>query len=326
MKLVRRLEQVRKEDVQRCGGKGANLGELVGIGMRVPPGFCILADALPYVLEANGLVGPIAEIAAALPYDDARALEAETGRIRSLIASAALPQELEAVILERYHALIDDGNPYVAVRSSVAVKDSPVSSFPGLMDTYHYVVGDDEVLGRIRQCWASLWTARAAFVRHQQGIAHDRGLIAPIVQAMIDAEVAGVMFTANPVSGARGEIVIESNWGIGESVVSGAAVTDHYVLDRATLETKTSKIAKKNLMVTIDREHGGGRAEQDVLPELAERPTLSETELAELGRVGTDIAQHFEFEADIEWAYRDGVLYILQTRRIRDLKAVPSSV
>jgi pyruvate,water dikinase len=314
---VRRLDTVGRDDVPECGGKGANLGELVRIGLRVPPGFCVVANALPYVLGASSLDEPIAEIAAGLPYDDAGGLEAETARIRSLITDAALPDDLAEAIREQYRALVGHGDRYVAVRSSVAVRDSPVSSFPGLMDTYHYVLGADEVLARVRQCWASLWTARAAFVRHEQGIAHDRGLIAPLVQEMIDADTAGVLFTANPVTGARDEIVVEANWGIGESVVSGLSVADHFVLDKESLASRSSIIPRKTLMVTIDQDRGAGRVERAVPEELADRQTLTEAQLAELGAAGKEIARHFGFEADVEWAYEDGVLYVLQARRIR---------
>jgi pyruvate,water dikinase len=323
MEYVRPLETVGKDDVQRCGGKGANLGELTRVGVRVPPGFCVVAEALQYVLDTNVLTGRIAEIAAGLHYDDARSLEDETGRIRSLIAAATIPADLEQAIRERHRVLIARGDRYVAVRSSVAVADSPISSFPGLMDTYHYVLGEEETLRRISECWASLWTARAAFVRNQQGIAHERGLIAPLVQVMINADVAGVMFTANPVTSSIDEIVIESNWGIGESVVSGAAVADHYVLDKQTLRSKTSRIARKNVMVTIDDARGEGRAERPVPAELADRRTLSAEQLVELGAVGRDIAAHFGFEADVEWAYRGAELYVLQARRIRTLASRP---
>jgi pyruvate,water dikinase len=314
---VRSLDTVGRDDVRQCGGKGANLGELARMGVRVPPGFCIVADALPYVLESNALDEPIADIAAGLSYDDAGSLEAETARIRALIASATLPDDLAGAIRREYRALVDDGDRYMAVRSSVAVRDSPVSSFPGLMDTYHYVLGEDEVLARIRQCWASLWTARAAFVRHEQGIAHERGLIAPLVQVMIDADTAGVLFTANPVTGSLDEIVVEANWGIGESVVSGHAVADHFVVDKESLAARSTIIPRKTVMVAIDQDRGAGRVEREVPEELADRQTLTEAQLAELGAAGKEIARHFGFEADVEWAYKDGVLYVLQARRIR---------
>jgi len=313
------FEEVGKEDVQRCGGKGANLGELTRAGIRVPPGFCIMASALTYVMEVNSLGGPIAEIAARLDFGDPSAVEAGTASIRSLICSASIPADLESSILDRYRALVADESPYVAVRSSVAVRDSTLSSFPGMMDTYHYVLGERELLEKVRECWASLWTTRAAFARHSQGIAHDHALIAPVVQAMVDADTAGVLFTANPITGAANQIVIESNWGIGESVVSGKSMNDFYVLDKASLAVEERRIARKNLMVSIDRGRGSGRAELEVPPERASEATLTEAQLVELGETATRIERHFKFNVDVEWAYQDGTLYILQARRIRRL-------
>ncbi|KRT64027.1 MAG: phosphoenolpyruvate synthase, pyruvate, water dikinase [Chloroflexi bacterium CSP1-4] len=311
------LDEIDKDDVQRCGGKGANLGELTQIGARVPPGFCITADALGYLLSSNSLDGPIAEVASRLDFEDLNALEAATAGIRGMIASARVPTDLEAEILERYRALVSDANRYVAVRSSVAVKDSPISSFPGMMDTYHYVLGETELLEKVRECWASLWTARAAFARHRQGIAQDRGLIAPVIQLMVNADTAGVLFTANPITGATTEIVIESNWGLGESVVSGRSMNDFYVLDKANLGLRERRVARKNVMVTMDLGRGSGRLEQAVPPERSSEPTLSDAQLVELGRTSKGIEDHFGFNVDMEWAYQDGILYVLQARRIR---------
>ena len=313
------LDEIDQHDVQRCGGKGANLGELTQIGARVPPGFCVIADALAYLFEANGLEGRIAEVASRLDFDDLNALETATGEIRRLIADATLPADLEAEIRDRYRALVSDANRYVAVRSSVAVKDSPISSFPGMMDTYHYVLGETELLEKIRECWASLWTARAAFARHRQGIPQDGGLIAPVIQLMVNADSAGVMFTAHPITNATDLIVIESNWGIGESVVSGRSMNDFYVLDKETLGVRERRIARKNVMVTMDLGRGSGRLEQAVPPERASEPTLSDDQLVELGRTGKVIEDHFGFNVDMEWAYQDGTLYVLQARRIRSV-------
>lgn len=317
MKYTVPLEEINKDDVQRCGGKGANLGELTQIGARVPPGFCIAADALPYLLSSHSLDGPIAEVAERLDFEDLNALEAATAGIRNMIATARIPSDLEAEIRDRYRALVSDENRYVAVRSSVAVKDSPISSFPGMMDTYHYVLGEPELLEKIRECWASVWTARAAFARHRQDIAHDRGLIAPVIQLMVNADTAGVLFTANPITQATTEIVIESNWGIGESVVSGRSMNDFYVLDKESLAVKERRVARKNVMVTIDLGSGHGRLEQAVPPARASEPTLSEAQLVELGRTSKGIEEHFGFNVDIEWAFQNGTLYILQARRIR---------
>jgi pyruvate,water dikinase len=311
------LREISREDVQRCGGKGANLGELTRIGAQVPPGYCIVADALPHLLRSNGLDGPIAEVVERLDFEDLKSLETATAVIRDMIVNAQIPDDLDSEIRDRYRALVSDANRYVAVRSSVAVKDSPISSFPGMMDTYHYVEGEAELLEKIRECWASLWTARAAFARHRQDIAHDRGLIAPVIQLMVNADTAGVLFTAHPITQATTEIVIESNWGIGESVVSGRSMNDFFVVDKASLAVKERRIARKNVMVTMDVGRGSGRLEQAVPPARASEPTLSEAQLAELGRTSKGIEDHFGFNVDMEWAYKDGTLYVLQARRIR---------
>jgi pyruvate,water dikinase len=311
------LEAITKDDVQRCGGKATSLGVLTRAGARVPPGFCIVADAFFYMVAANALEDHIAGMAARLNFDDYKDVEEKTAHVRSLITSAAIPDDLEQDIRRHYRALVSGDNKFVAVRSSVAVKDSPISSFPGMMDTYHYVLGEAEVIEKIRECWASLWTARAAFARHQKNIPQDRGLIACVIQLMVNADVAGVLFTANPITKAANEVVIESNWGLGESVVSGRSMNDFYVLDKDSLAIKQRKIAHKTMMVTMDGDRGSGRKEQPVPVERATAPTLSDAQLAELGEVSKKIEQHFNFNADIEWAYQNGTLYILQTRRIR---------
>ncbi|MCC6224190.1 MAG: hypothetical protein IT201_11960 [Thermoleophilia bacterium] len=317
------LEEIGVGDAQRCGGKASSLGELTRAGARVPPGFCIVAAALPRLLEASGLGPRIAAAADSLDFGDPNAVEAATAPIRELIAAAAIPADLEAEILERYRALAGPEQRFVAVRSSVAVADSPISSFPGMMDTYHYVRGEADVLVRVRECWASLWTARAAFARHRQGIAHERGLIAPVVQAMIDADCAGVLFTANPITGATDQIVIEANFGIGESVVSGRSLNDFYVLDKQTLAVSERRIARKTVMVTLDRGKGSDRLEEEVPPGRASEPVLADSGLAELGETSLKIERHFGFPVDVEWAFEHDRLYILQARRITGLGPAP---
>ena len=311
------FHEITKDDVQRCGGKATSLGELTRAGTRVPPGFCIVTDALPHVVDLNSFGDRIAGIAAGLNFDDYHDVEKKSAQIRSLITSAAIPNDLEQDILQHYRDLVSGDNKFVAVRSSVAVKDSPISSFPGMMDTYHYVLGEAEVLEKTRECWASLWTVRAAFARHHKSIPHERGLIATVIQLMVNADTAGVLFTANPITKATNEIVIESNWGLGESVVSGRSMNDFHVLDKDSLFVKQRKIAHKTVMVTMDQDKGSGRKEQPVPPERATAPTLSDAQLAELGGLSKKIEQHFNFNADIEWAYHNGTLYILQARRIK---------
>jgi pyruvate,water dikinase len=317
--FVLSLNEIGEHEVERCGGKAMSLGKLIRLGATVPPGFCIVSDALPYVLEANSLTGRIAGIAAQLDFEDFAAVEARTGEIRALIENVTIPAELQQRIVGRYEGLISEGSKYVAVRSSVAVRESSISSFPGMMDTYHYVLGAGEVLARVRECWASLWSARATFLSHRKRVAHDRVVIAPVVQAMVNSTTAGVLFTANPVTRDKGEVMIESNWGLGESVVSGKSMNDYFVIDKATLGIRQRKIAPKTIMVVMDAAKGSGRCELPVPPERAKVPTLSDSQLLELVRTGKAIEEHYGFEVDVEWAYQGDKLYILQARKIRDL-------
>jgi len=318
------LKDVGQNDVERCGGKAAGLGELIRVGVKVPGGFCVVGPALSYLQEANGLSRQVADLAASLNFDDYDGVERTTGAIRSLITAAKIPADLDKEIRDKYRGLVTKAQKYVAVRSSVSVKGSTVSSFPGMMDTYHYVLGEEQVVEKIRECWASLWTARAAFARQRQKIAHENGVIAPIVQLMVHSDMAGVLFTANPITKKLDEIVIESNWGLGESVVSGKSMNDFFALDKATLKIKQKRIVEKTVMVTMD-DDGSGRMERPVPAKQAKEPSISDAQAADLGKAGKRIEDHFGFNVDVEWAFQDKILYILQTRRIRTLGDAPQA-
>ena len=313
------LKAVGEVDVERYGGKAVSLGKMARLGMRVPPGFCIEASALDAVIENNDLRRSISQIAAQFDFEDFADVERKTGEIRSLIQDAPMPANMQAEIRGRHEALTGSGHKYVAVRSSVAVRGTKISSFPGMMDTYHYVLGGDEVLARVRECWASLWSARATFLRHHKRVPHEQAIIAPVVQAMVDPDTAGVLFTANPVSKSRDEIVVEANWGLGESVVSGKSMNDYYVVSKANRGVLQRKIAAKTLMVVMDDAKGRDRSERAVPEAMARKPTLSDSQLQELVGVGLDIERAYGFNVDVEWAYQQGVLFVLQARQIRDL-------
>lgn len=319
-RFAKLFQEMTQEDFQHAGGKGANLGELTKAGFAVPPGFCVCCEVLPYVLQKNGLQEKISAIAATFDYEDFADVDKKSAEIRFLVDSAAIPPEVEAEIRTAIGQLLSDGDTSVAVRSSCAVKGSDVSSFPGMMDTYHFIKGEGEIIRHIRMCWASLWTSRAVHARHNKGVDHELGLIAPVVQKMVNPEVAGILFTANPITSCKDEIVIESNWGLGESVVSGKSMNDFFMLDKAGLEIKTRKISKKTVMITIDRETGTGRKEYKVPADLMEATTISDEQVLELGRTGLNIENLFGYPQDIEWSYENGKLYILQSRKIRTLK------
>jgi pyruvate,water dikinase len=318
--FARTFGEINKDMTQECGGKASHLGELTGIGFNVPPGFCVISAAFSYHIEKNAIKDTILELAGAIDYEDIDDTMKKTSEIRSLIEEANIPPDLESDILEAYQGLGTEGEkaPLVAVRSSVAVRDSAISSFPGLMDTYHYVKGKEDVIICVKRCWASVWTDRATVARKTKGIEHTRAIIAPIVQRMINSDLAGILFTANPVTSNREEMMIEANWGIGESVVSGKTQPDHFVLEKSTFKIKNSVIAKKARMIAQGK--GGGREWFDVDPAKADIPTLTDEKIAELGKAGLAIEKHYGYPQDIEWAYEGGRLYVLQTRRITTLK------
>ena len=314
------LERIPEDGAERWGGKATNLGRLIRLGVTVPPGFCIAAEALERTLSAAGIQSDIDAAVGRLNYDDFAAVEVETKHIRSLIEHVPMPTDLQASIVARHAALVSEANPFVAVRSSVAARGTSISSFPGMMDTYHYVLGANEVLGSVRECWASLWSSRAVHGRHHKNISHANAIIAPIVQLMVNAESAGVLFTANPITKDCSECVVEANWGIGESVVSGRSMTDSFILDKGAGSVKQRAIATKTIMVIMDNDKGRGRKEVPVPSDRSCRPTLSDAQLAELCAVGRRIEDHFAFPADIEWAFKCGKLYVLQARKIRNLE------
>jgi pyruvate,water dikinase len=247
-------------------------------------------------------------------------METKTTEIRSLITSAGIPEDLETEMIGAIRDLIGREEAFVAVRSSVAVKGSTVSSFPGMMDTYHFLKEEEEIIRHIKMCWASLWTSRATFARHHKKVDHSLGLIAPTVQKMVNPEVAGVLFTANPITGERDEMVIESNWGLGESVVSGKSMNDFFLLGKVPLNLKNKKISKKTVMVCFDEETGSGRKECAVAPDRMDVPTISDGQVYELGETALKVEALFDYPQDIEWAFQKGELFVLQSRNIKNLK------
>jgi len=329
-KFVKRLSQLSKEMFEECGGKAAHLGELSKLSLNVPDGFSVLGSSYYHHLEVNDLRQRVDAIAATLNVENYQDLEGKTQSIRDLIMGAAMPAEIEKEIAKNYRDLSQGGESFVAVRSSVAIKDSPISSFPGLMDTFHYVLGANNVIARVKDCWASVWSTRAAFTRIQKNLAHNKAVIAPTVQLMVNSETAGVLFTVNPITRSKDEIVIESNWGLGETVVSGRCSSDFYVLRKQCRDygTKTcpecpvdsvaireQQIANK--IETCVQAEGGGRQWVKNSAEKAQQPTLNPEQLRELCRASCLIEEHYRYPQDIEWAFENGRLYILQTRRAK---------
>jgi pyruvate, water dikinase len=276
-------------EVAHAGGKGASLARMSSLGLPVPEGFVIPADVLAQVIDADAL-------RAALP-DHERAQE--------IVAAAQPPAE----IAEAYAALGDD--PPVAVRSSACAEDSETASYAGQQETYLYVRGADQVLERVRDCWASFFSERAIFYRQQKGSLDDLGM-AVVVQRMVRSDVAGVLFTCDPVRGRRDRMVVEAVLGLGEAAVSGQVTPDHYILKRDGTIRKSQISPQPFAIVPIE---AGGTEERELGAEGAEQK-LGEDQLRELARIGDDLEQRLGGPQDIEWALEDGAIYVLQARPV----------
>ncbi len=317
--FVKKFDAINKDMSQECGGKASHLGELTSLKLNVPKGFCVMADAFSTHLQRNTLDEQIAEIARDIDYEDFKDLEQRTGTIRSLIENAEMPPEIQEEIIKNYSSLLEnEPEPFVAVRSSVAVRESPISSFPGMMDTYYYLRGAQTILENVKRCWASVWSARATSTRKTKGVDHAKAIIAPIVQKMVNARTAGVMFTLNPLNGDRSKIVIEGSWGLGESVVSGALTPDQFVVDKVMLEINERNVFIKNIECVFDPEKGKA-VNANVAPELQNKPCLDDEEIKELVGIGKRIEKHYGYPQDIEWAIEKDLpfpenVHILQSR------------
>ncbi|MFB6152810.1 MAG: phosphoenolpyruvate synthase [Halodesulfurarchaeum sp.] len=308
---VRWLEDIRADDIGSVGGKGASLGEMTDAGLPVPPGFVVTADTYRSFIEDTGIAEELFEAVDVDAEDSAALAEAES-RAKELILETELPEPLREEVLESYDHL-GDGDAFVAVRSSATAEDLPDASFAGQQETFLNVT-EENLLDRVRRCWASLFTQRAIYYRTQQGFDHDVVDIAVVVQEMVDAEKSGVMFTSHPSTGAP-KVILEAAWGLGEAVVSGSVSPDNYVVDRKTGEIEEMTVADKKVEMVRDPETGE-TVEQEVDEKRRQARVLTDEELQELVDMGRRVEEHYETPQDVEWAIADGDVYMLQSRPI----------
>ncbi|HJV12944.1 MAG TPA: PEP/pyruvate-binding domain-containing protein [Propionibacteriaceae bacterium] len=318
MIFIKQFDELGRDDIDQAGGKGANLGELTRAGFPVPPGFVIVTDAYRAYGAEHQLAGKITTLAA--PTDDPGGYESASQQIRALFTDE-ISDALRDEVARAYAALGEDVP--VAVRSSATAEDLPEASFAGQQDTYLNVRGLEDLLAAVRDCWASLWTSRAMAYRARQGIDPATVSLAVVVQHMVHAEAAGVMFTANPSNGRRDQVVISAAWGLGESVVSGSVNTDNIVVRKPDGAVESSETADKAVM-TVPAERR--TQERPVPAEQRRQPVLSDSAAAELAGYGTRIEDHYGAPQDIEWALANGQFFILQARPITALPEAESPI
>ncbi|MGC8543806.1 MAG: phosphoenolpyruvate synthase, partial [Vulcanisaeta sp.] len=292
------------EDPSLVGGKGHGLVRLMNLGAPVPPGFVVTTEAFRYFLDYNGLGSKINGVIREYVRDGRpEEYEEASKAIRSLITNAELPSDLVEEVVRAYQELSRvfgvDAVP-VAVRSSATAEDLRNASFAGQQDTYLNVVGAEEVIRRVKDVWASTYSARALAYRDEQKIPHENAAMAVVVQKLVNARSAGVMFTINPVTGNEGEVVIEGSWGLGEAVVGGKVTPDRWVVSKGDLSIIDRQISRKGLMVV--RDSAGLTREVEVPKELSEKPSLTDEEVIALARIGIELERRFGYPVDVEWA------------------------
>lgn len=291
-----------------AGGKGASLGAMRSEGMPVPPGFVVTALALTDSLTAHGALNEVTRLVGSLETGaDAGVVAAELQRI---VQGSPPPMQLSEEIEGAYRGL--GANVPVAVRSSACAEDSEQASFAGQQETFLNVIGPESVLDRVVDCWASFFSERALFYRQKKGSLSDLGM-AVVVQCQIGSDKSGVIFTADPIRRRSDQIVIEAVLGLGEAVVSGLVTPDNYVV-RKTGAIKRAHVGRQSQMIV--RADDGGTTVLDLDDEAANTQVLDEVEIARLLEVGLQLERAFGAPQDIEWAFEDGELYVLQSRPI----------
>jgi len=315
--LVLALDAVTATLLQ-VGGKGASLARMARAGFPVPPGILITTEAYRAFVDTNALQESIV----ALAKDATRPTEHTSADIRALFEGASIPPEVVGEIQRVYADLTratEDASP-LAVRSTATAEDLPGASFAGQHDSFLNIRGEQALLDAVKRCWSSLWTARALEYRARQGIEPSGVWMAVIVQRMVDAESSGVLFTANPLTGARDEIVLDASWGLGEAIVGGSVTPDHIVADKMTDAIREIKIGDKAVMTTLS---DAGTVESRVDESKRRAQVLSAGQVTELVTLGRAIEALYGSPQDIEWCQANQKIYIVQARPITALPPAP---
>ena len=318
-KAVVWFREVTKNDIAIVGGKGANLGEMTKAGIPVPQGFIVTAHAYFSFIEKTGIYDEIANTLEPLDVQDSKQLQTLAAKVQDIIKGAEIPPE---IIEQIERAYVKMGRGLVAVRSSATAEDLPEASFAGQQATFLNVMGDKNVVNAVRECWASLFEARAIFYRQEQGFDHFKVGIAVPVQHMIQSEASGVMFTVEPTTSNKDKITIEAVLGLGEMIVSGDVTPDHYVVNKSDLVILEKEIKRQEWKL-VKREGKTGKEDNvkiDLTPEEQAMQKITDADISELAEIGIRLEEHYEFPQDIEWAKERGEIFIVQTRPITTIK------
>lgn len=307
------FREVGIEDRPTVGGKGGSLGELTKVGIPVPPGFVVTTHAFELFLDALEGREPVRAKVEALDGSDLNAVTKLSEQLRRRVVEEPLPASVENAILEAHATLGDSEQVAVAVRSSATTEDAEDASFAGLQDTFLWVLTPEETVARVRECWGSLYSVESMTYRLKQDLPEEGVAMAVVVQQMVDACCAGVMFTRSPTTGDKSVITIEGAPGLGSAVVSGEVTPDRWVIGKITGEISTRDISEKHAKQVAAE--GGGIREVELDGEERTGPCLTDEQLLALREIGRKVERHYGRPQDIEWAVdKDGQILLLQSR------------
>ena len=312
------FSEINKNDVVIAGGKGANLGEMYQAGFPIPPGFVVTASAYDKHLIENKIVDIIRNEISKIDVNNTEQLEAVSKKIRDTIKSKDMPYEVEEKIRTAYRKLCENAGRkvYVAVRSSATAEDLPNASFAGQQDTYLNIKGEDNLIAAVKNCWASLFTARAVFYREQEHFDHMKVKLATVVQMMVQSDKAGVVFTVDPIYEDPDIIAIEAGYGLGEAVVSGQITPDTYRVSKKTMKIIDKSISKQTWEY---KKVDGADKKVDVPENLQKAQKMTDFEIISLAKICAKIEEYYGFPLDLEFAIEKSNIYIVQARPITTL-------
>ncbi|MBD2682485.1 MULTISPECIES: phosphoenolpyruvate synthase [Nostoc] len=314
------FQDIDKTKLKVVGGKGANLGELSRIeGIHVPDGFCISTEAFKRIIGETPSINELLAQLSHLLVEDRHKISELSGEIRSFIEGITIPEDINEEIASLLSRL-GEKNAY-AVRSSATAEDLPTDSFAGQQDTYLNIIGKEAISQHISKCWASLFTERAVIYRLQNGFDHRKVHLSVVVQKMVFGQVAGILFTADPVNCNRKVLSIDASFGLGEAMVRGIVNADIYKVCNGKVIDK--KISPKKLAIYALKD--GGTKEQEIEPHRQNRQALTDEQILQLERIGRKIEEHFGCPQDIEWCLVDDTFHIVQSRPITTLYPIPEA-
>jgi pyruvate,water dikinase len=323
--LVIEFKNIDKDDISLVGGKGANLGEMTKAGFPVPNGFAVTVPSYELFLKENDIAKKIYEILEVIDVEDATQLESAANRIQKIINTSKFPESVFKEIVREYKKLsprrfgVPFGKALVAVRSSATAEDLPGMSFAGQQATFLNIKGESSLEVAVRECWASLFTPRAIYYRHSNKIKIEKVGISVIVQKMVQSEVSGIMFSIDPVTNRKDRIIIDAVWGLGEMIVQGSYIPDHYVVQKETFSVLSKELNDQKMQYIKD---GQVTKEVKVPDNNISRIKLSDEQIVYLAKLSQKLHDHYFYPQDSEWALEKGKLYLVQTRPITTVEKV----